>query len=76
MMSTTGAVARTVIVLAVLFAMITGCDRHLRHAHDGGDHLRQFLRVGVRDVEHPHHHVVVLLPLVGAIVDDDDGLAG
>ena len=74
MMSATCVVARTVIVLAVLFGMITGATGICGTRMIGRHRLRQLLRVGVRDVEDAHDHVVVLLPLVGPVVDHDDRL--
>ncbi len=65
MMSTTCAVARTVMVLAVLLAIIIGCTGICGTRMIVVTSLRQLLRVGVRDVEHLHHHLVVLRALVG-----------
>ena len=72
--STTGAVARTVIVLAVLFCRIVGCTGDARDAHHRVHELLQLGDVSVRDVERPDHQIVVLHVLGGVLRDDQDGL--
>ena len=66
MTSTTGAVARTVIVFAVLFGITIGCTGICGMRMIGVDDLRQLGRVRVRDVEHPDDELVVLRVLRAA----------